>query len=28
MVYAMPLSEYYTRCKPLKLKWEQCEDYR
>lgn len=28
MVYALPLSEYFTRCKPMKLKWEQCEEYR
>ena len=28
MVYSLPLSEYYTRCKPMKQKWEQCEDYR
>jgi hypothetical protein len=28
MVYVLPFSEYFTRCKPMKQKWEQCEDYR
>lgn len=28
MVYAMPFSEYFTRCKHVGQKWEQCEDYR
>lgn len=28
MIYGLPFSEYYTRCKPLKQKWDQCEDYR
>lgn len=28
MVYALPLSEYFTRCKHFGYKWEQCEEYR
>jgi hypothetical protein len=27
-VYALPLSEYATRCKHFGSKWEQSEEYR
>lgn len=28
MVYTLPFSDYFTRCKLIGQKWEQCEEYR